>query len=161
MFKSANAKIACVIVAVVWAIVIGGIVVLKWQRHKRDRLRAVALPITIRQAQPIIRAINRYQAERGAPPTSLSALTPKYLRQLPAPGPVSKKGWHYELSPGVGGRASAAGGWALYVRVRDEYSPNIIGGFGDVFVFHPSGKYPDKAYGGMLVPFDDWGYYVE
>ena len=54
------------------------------------------------------------------------------------------------------------GGWELYIKVRDEYSPNFLG-FGDTFVFHPNGEYSHEAYGGILMTFDngEWGYYVE
>jgi hypothetical protein len=34
-------------------------------------------------------------------------------------------------------------------------------GFGNRFVYHPNGEYPRYGYGGVLVRFRDWGYYVE
>jgi hypothetical protein len=125
------------------------------RQHRREQMRAAALPVTIKQAQPIIRAIERYRAANGTLPKSLFILVPKYIQQIPAPGPAAKAGWHYKVNAGW-----QSGGWSLSIKVRDEYSPNAIG-FGDTFVYHPSGKYPNVAYGGGLMPFGQWGYYVE
>lgn len=121
----------------------------------RARMRARALPVTMQRAIPVIRAIERYTGDRGAPPAGLPALVPEYLAGLPPPGPVAEGGWRYERT-GNG----VAGGWTLYVTVRDEYSPNLLG-FGDRFVYHPSNRYPRSGYGGILVRFGRWGYYVE
>lgn len=154
MSKPAVPRVACVIAVFALAAFIVSLA-LSWRQNKRAQMRAAVLPVTIKQAQPIIRAIKRYSKERRALPQSLFVLMPKYIGQIPDAGPAAKNGWHYQVNTGV-----ESGGWALSIKVRDEYSPNIVG-FGDTFVFHPSGRYPDWAYGGGLIPFDKWGYYVE
>jgi hypothetical protein len=127
----------------------------KWRDDGRARLRAKDLPITIQQAQPIIGAIVRFEKDHGNPPPDLNSLVPKYVDRLPNPGPVARDQWAYSQEGGYEGKE-----WSLYVAVRDEYSPNVFG-FGDMFVFHPSGKYEKYAYGGVLMRFGKWGYYVE
>lgn len=154
MSKSAISKIAFVLVGCI-LVVFAASLALSWRQNKRAQMRATALPVTIKQAQSVMRAIERYNREQGTPPQSLSVLVPKYIQQLPDAGPAAKNGWRYET-----GDRYEEGGWALSIRVRDEYSPNIMG-FGDTFVFHPSGKYPNAAYGGGFMPFGKWGYYVE
>jgi hypothetical protein len=133
----------------------GCAVLISLHQCHRESMRAEALPITMAQAAPIIEAIERYCKEHDTPPPDLNVLIPHYLRQLPEAGPIAEDGWHY--SPQT---YEDSGGWTLLVRVRDEYSPNLVG-FGDSFVYHSSGNYPRGAYGGMLMPFGRWGYYVE
>jgi hypothetical protein len=129
-------------------------VYLFWRQKHRDQMRDIALPVTIKQAEPIVDAIQRYSKEQGSPPPSLEALTPRYLQTLPAAGPIAVNGWHYRKEE------PDAGGWSLLVWVREEYSPNLFG-FGDRFVFRSGGRYPTYAYGGVLVPYGKWGYYIE
>jgi hypothetical protein len=121
-------------------------------------MRDAALPVTMKHAAPIITAIKRYSQEHGRPPDGLDSLTPGYLSQLPDAGPVAEDGWHYSTDVD-----EDAGGWTLLVWVRHEYSPNIFG-FGDCFVFRPSGTCPEAGYNGMLLRSSStggWGYYVE
>lgn len=128
---------------------------LSLRQNKRARLRAADLPVTVKNAEPIIAGITRYTREKGKPPPTLAAIVPRYVAKLTNPGPAAKGGWDYYP------RAhSASTGWALAIRVRDEYSPNILG-FGDTFVYHSSGQYDPAAYGGGLRRFGRWGYYVE
>jgi hypothetical protein len=154
MPKSALSQIAVVVLVLLLGVFAASFA-LSQRQNKREQMRATALPVTIKQAQPIIRAIKRYRREKRTFPPSLRALVPTYIGQIPAAGPVAKDGWHYRVTPDW-----QSGGWSLGVRVRDEYSPNIVG-FGDTFVFHPSSTYPNLAYGGALIPLDRWGYYVE
>lgn len=126
-----------------------------WRKRHRENMRATALPITISRSIPIIEAIRTFQRKTGKLPETLDALVPTYLARLPDAGPAAKDGWRFDVDD-----YGNSGGWALYIRVRDEYSPNIMG-FGDTFVYHPSGQYPIAGYGGMLVRFGGWGYYVE
>lgn len=152
-----------VIFFVVWiACAIGGIrgcVYLRERNANRQAMRDAELPVTIKQAAPIVAAIERYVQDHGKPPDTLNSLIPEYLSQLPDAGPVAEDGWHY--STDVDGDA---GGWTLLIWVRDDYSPNIVG-FGDRFVFRPSGNYPQSGYEGVLLPSssssEGWGYYVE
>ena len=142
-----------------------------WSNQRRSQwaeLRARDLPITIKKAELIIMAINRYKKDKKKCPSSLNDLVPRYIERLPDAGAIAKNGWHYRTDKDIAKQTSGvtvsvdeqAGGWVLFVWVRDEYSPNAFG-FGDAFVFHPSGQYPQHGYGGMLVPFRNWGYYIE
>ena len=154
MFKSTVSQTTLVVLVLVLAGFAASFA-LSQRQNRREQMRATALPVTIKQAQPIIRAIERYATENSAPPKSLSSLVPKYIQQISAAGPAAKDGWHYQANSDW-----QSGGWSLSIKVRDEYSPNVMG-FGDTFVFHPSGKYPNTAYGGGLIPFNKWGCYVE
>jgi hypothetical protein len=154
MLKSAASQIAVVLLVLVLAGSAASFALAQRQK-RREQMRVTALPITVKQAQPLIGAIERYRKENSALPKSLSILAPKYIRQIPSAGPAAKGGWHYQVTTDW-----QSGGWSLSIKVRDEYSPNVMG-FGDTFVFHPSGKYPDAAYGGGLRIFGKWGYYVE
>ena len=146
--------IAVVLVALILCIA-GFLGYIQWRYAHRERMRSEALPVTVSQAAPVIEAILQYSRDHGAPPPSLEAVVPRYLKQLPDAGPIAENGWHYTME-----EDADAGGWSLLVWVRDEYSPNVLG-FGDRFVFRPSGKYPKYAYGGVLVLFGRWGYYIE
>jgi hypothetical protein len=127
-----------------------------YRHHTRvERVRPPALRETMQRARPIIGAIHAYTKKHGRPPDQLDALVPTYLRRLPDTGRLASNGWEYTTD----GRREA-GAWSLFVEVRDEFSPNVRG-FGDRFVFHPSGKYAHSDYGGILERFGRWGYYVE
>ena len=129
--------------------------------HLQARLSAVHamrdkdLPVTVKQAAPIIAAIERYIEDHRKPPESLASLMPKDLPQLPDAGPVAENGWHYSTDVD-----EDAGGWTLLIWVRREYSD---GPFTDRFVFRPSGNYPTDGYGGSLLAESsgEWAYYVE
>ena len=123
--------------------------------QQAQRIRPEALRATMQQAEPLITAIKAYTAKQGQPPATLEALIPTYLRQLPTPGSMAKNGWQYLV-----GNRPEAGGWSLFIHVRNEFSPNTWS-FGDVFVFHPSGIYARSDYGGILEPVGRWGYYHE
>lgn len=142
--------------AIVLALLGGFVGWVEWQRAQRAAMRARDLPVTVRASAPIIAAIERHARERGTPPESLQVLVPRYLKSVPPPGPVADSGWMYAVD---GGRTHE--NWRLWVEVRDEYSPNILMGFGDAFVFHPSGQYLRSDYRGILVRVGAWGYYVE
>jgi hypothetical protein len=124
------------------------------QRHRAD-LRSRDVPITTARAGPLIAAIDRYRERNGRPPADLQALVPSYIPRIPDPGPLAIDGWHYRP-----GNDEGSGGWALWVFVREEYSPNVWG-FGDALVYHPSGQYPRAAYRGIRAWVDEWAYYVE
>jgi hypothetical protein len=48
----------------------------------------------------------------------------------------------------------------LFVEVRDEFSPNVLG-FGDRFVFIPATNTLGRITAAFLERFGRWGYYVE
>ena len=149
------ANIAQIALILMFAAVILYVSYLKQMQLTRNRARANELPLTEQRAVPVIEAIQGYIRQHGKPPPSLEALLPTFLKSLPYAGTIAKNGWHYTTN-----EDKQAGGWSLLVWVRNEYSPNI-NGFGDRFVYRPSGQYPPKGYGGILMPVDKWGYYVE
>jgi len=128
-----------------------------WVQHlKAEHIRPAAMQETVVRAQPILRAISDYQKATGHPPETIEALVPTYLNRIPDAGPMAEHGWRFETE-----RRSEAGGWALYVRVRREYSSRYWG-LGDTFVFHPNGRYARYDYSGVLVDrVGRWAYYYE
>jgi hypothetical protein len=125
----------------------------KW--NLRD-VRPRAMQESMQQGEPIIAAIKKYTKAHGKPPPNLNTLIPRYLKSLPAAGPMAKDGWHYEVS-----EEPFKGGWALHVKVPKSMSDNGWLSFGDVFVYHPSERYERYGYGGVLVRNGKWGYYYE
>jgi hypothetical protein len=155
-FKSLFSEILFVL-GILALIIILAFVAWHWRQYKRDRMRHIALPVTIKNGEQLERAIKSYDLKNGSPPEKLSLLLPQYIQKIPGAGAAAKDGWHYKIHSD-----GKFGGWELYIKVRDEYSPNWLG-FGDAFVFHPNGEYSQKGYGGVLMTFADgkWGYYVE
>lgn len=133
--------------------------------------RKAALLETIESAQPLIDALRQYETAHGHPPARLDDLVPSFIGQIPSPGGPAHGEWEYWAST-PGGRIeggkwhrvrldSTAGGWALGIAVRKGFRPVLIYDIGDYFVFHPSGVYPVRAYGGVLERVGSWGYYRE
>lgn len=143
------------IVAALAVVVFGGLTAgYAKERSQRQAARNAALTATVAAAGPLITAIEAHRAKTGAPPPSLAALVPGYLASVPGAGPAAKGGWQYEVDP-------ATREWSLRIEVRGELSPNLWLGFGDTFEYRSSGKYPREAYGGILMSYGKWGYYVE
>jgi len=129
-------------------------VTLKVRRGFVEEERAPELQATMRRAAPLLAAIGEYTQRHGHPPPDLTRIVPEYIPCLPEPGPLAKGGWRYDV-----GKRPIAGGWSLYVMVSRRYSDPT--GFGDVFAYHPSGRYEPAAYGGGLERVGTWGYYHE
>ncbi len=129
----------------------------------RERLSLIST--TMFSARPIIAAIRQYEVERGVAPADLRDLIPDYLAYLPHPGLIasdrgSGDGWHYRRGPGDG----IADRWVLGVNVGSEFDPRPLLNwirFDDMLIYHPTGQYPESAYGGTLERIRDWGYYHE
>lgn len=155
-FKSIFYEIVFVL-GILAIIIVLAFIAWHWRQYNRDQMRHSAFPVTMTNGQQLARAIKSYDREHGSPPEKLSLLLSKYIQQIPDAGAAAKDGWHYQIHTD-----GQFGGWELFIKVRDEYSPNFLG-FGDTFVFHPNGEYARKAYGGVLMTFDngEWGYYVE
>jgi hypothetical protein len=123
-----------------------------WKNERLPELRR-----TIRDAAPIIAAIRKHEKDHGKPPEKLQELVPRYLSAVPRPGEIARSiNWDYESENPLHGER-----WQLGVPVRRDFCPRCGYSFGDMFVYHPSGKYPRAAYGGILEKVDDWGYYHE
>jgi hypothetical protein len=127
------------------------------QREQRIEAHRGGVIYTMARARPIVRAIDAYTRQNGKPPARLEALQPRHLKFVPSPGPMARNRiWFYEV-----GKRREAGDWALGVDVAREYTPQGWTSFGDVFVYHPSGRYRREDYGGVLERIRDWGYYHE
>lgn len=77
------------------------------------------LPTLERTSAPIIAALDRFTAERGAPPAKLDELVPDYLPALPATEYPGDPSFHLEAwQPD----RSQLPGWALYVNCEPPVS---------------------------------------
>lgn len=161
--RKTSAPVAIAILLLIAGVPLGGVPLwILWQQRHREQMRSVVLPVTMRQAEPIVTAIHHYVQQHHVPPSTLEALVPRYLTRLPDAGPAALDGWHYTVTSPEITAHWAVGDWTLSVQVRQQYSPNIVFGFGDTFVLHSSGQYPQTGYGGGLwKQIGKWGYYVE
>jgi hypothetical protein len=143
------------------AAVVVGLMTGWWRRQQVDATwvrRRAALRTTIAHAQPILGALRRHAAERGRPPQSLAALVPRYLRELPVPGPGTTEPWQYWTGSAVRWKPGL-GPWALGIHLDSGFCPYAPGSGGDYFVYHPLGGYPPLGYQGVLERIEGWGYY--
>ena len=128
------------------------------------QLRLAEVADVQQRAQPIIDAIARYRDDHTSPPARLSDLVPRYLPQLPVPGPVARDGaWFYTTpsSPKPCAFCPKGESWVLGIWVRHDFDPRNPWSFGDNLVYLPSGNYPHSGWGGILDRVADWGYYCE
>ncbi|MBX9788879.1 MAG: hypothetical protein K2Y37_08170 [Pirellulales bacterium] len=107
-----------------------------------------------RRSQPLISAIQRFEKDQSAPPTTLEDLVPKYLPAVPTTGMMAYPRFVYHT--GAEARKDYAGNpWALSV-----FTPS--GGFNfDQILYFPRQNYPVHGYGGSLERVDDWAYVHE
>ena len=125
-----------------------------WER-RLNQLESVAAT-----AQPAIKAIRAYEAQRGSPPTSLAAIA----TTLPPPSAevAMKPTWGFGAPGTIRTFPTApSDNWALGIDVRSDFCPRCGVSFGDTFVYHSDGNYPKYLYGGVLERVGDWGYYHE
>jgi hypothetical protein len=102
------------------------------------------------RAAPVVAAIERFERERGQPPSSIEQLVPHYLPSLPAGIPK------FEIVAGdVAARDYYGNRWVLFANV-----PTGMINW-DVFLYFPNGQYPDKGYGGWLERIGAWAYVHE
>lgn len=101
-------------------------------------------------AKPLVEAIARHQEETGTFPDKVQDLVPRWLDRVPRP----PGGRPIELIQ----KPDDEFGQPWRIRIDAGKTP---GSFGDWFVFHPTGDYPQSGYGGLLVRMGDWGYYYE
>jgi len=102
---------------------------------------------------PLVEAIRAYERDRGAPPTDLRQLVPGYLGAVPGTGMAACPDYVY--TRGEVARKISGCEWMLEV----PCSSGILNW--DVFVYFPSGEYPDRGWGGWLEPIGDWAYVHE
>lgn len=170
MTKAPRHRVAAVWLVGIGLALVGAVYTIRVLREQWEG-RKPELIETIRSAQPLIGAIRAFQAANGHPPARLDDLVPSFIGRIPSPAGPAAGGWEYWTST-AGGRTEGgkwhrvqldrkAGGWALGIAVRKGFRPYLIYDIGDYFVFHPSGDYSARAYGGVLERVDGWGYYHE
>lgn len=117
------------------------------QNQQRQELRVQAIHLTLHRAAPLLQAIQRYQRDQGRLPTHLHALVPKYLAQLPEPGPLSETlGWGYQ--------SLTRERWLLDLSVN----PALAIGEGDRFLYYSDGNYYQDDEYMITEHFGSWLY---
>lgn len=103
------------------------------------------------RSQPLIKAIEKFVADEGHPPSTLQELIPKYFSKIPKTGMPAYPKYNYSTE------ASRWHGnpWVLYINCTS-------GGVNfDRFIYFPKQNYPDKGYGGSLERVGKWAYVHE
>ncbi len=128
--------------------------------ERAERKLDAAMLDTIQAAEPIVEAIERYEAERLRPPDSLESLSPRYLRYVPEAATARERQWYYSPYNKESPEQSGGDRWVLGIEVSNDRSPNRFG-FGDYLVYQPKSNYPAACYGGMLWKrYGKWAYYL-
>jgi hypothetical protein len=95
----------------------------------------------IANGRPLTEAIQKFAAEHGAPPQSLSQLVPRYLPKLPETGTFNYP--EFEIKVCDRGDGNCFGDrWMIYANAKDS----LVRGFSgcDQYIFAPSGQYPNE-----------------
>lgn len=119
--------------------------------YLRSEVRNAQLHQVIERGQPLIDAIQAYDAKNGQPPPSLNDLVPEYIDQIPGTGIGAWPEFHYSV-----GKPNAFDGNDWVLRVQ----PPCVAGF-DQFFYFPRQNYPEKGYGGGIERIGTWGYVHE
>jgi hypothetical protein len=89
--KSRRAWLAVSAVGVLWVLALPII------RYTRWPLRQTTLARVAERAEPLVQAINKYVADKSAPPATLDALVPEYLAAIPETGVPLSPQFEYGL----------------------------------------------------------------
>ena len=141
-----------------------------WQRRRLliwDERKSELLAFT-NKAEPLIGALEDYNKEHGTYPDRLEQLVPQFIAQIPVPSSllcrdarVRGESWIYYLKPIDGECRALDLPYDLSFDVRHGFCPKCMVSFGDVFAFHPTGRYLREAHGSVLERIGKWGYYHE
>ena len=112
-------------------------------------VRAAGFRMAAQRAEPVVRAVEQYVEDNGAPPDSRTDLVPRYLQSLPSRVPP------LELVTGKDAARYGGNQWVLRASV-----PTGIINF-DQFVYFPNQQYPRAGFGGWLQRIDAWAYVHE
>ncbi len=112
-----------------------------------DALRMKGFEYAAERADPLVRAIERFEQERGAPPSTLSALVPGYIDAIPDRLP--------ELTIEVGPKVALGDRWMLHASCASGFLN------WDAFIYLPGQQYPKHALGGILQRVGTWAYVHE
>ncbi|HBJ85422.1 MAG TPA: hypothetical protein DDZ88_16400 [Verrucomicrobiales bacterium] len=105
------------------------------------------------RSSDLVAAIQHYENAKGAPPPSLDALVPEFLKAVPGTGMAAYPTYRYRI--GDDARRFAQNPWVLWVSTPS-------GGVNfDEFMYFPLQNYPQRGYGGSLQRIGDWAYLHE
>ncbi len=117
-------------------------------------VRRAGMQAFAERSRTLIAAIEKYERDHAAAPSSLNDLIPDYLDAVPSTGMMAYPEYHYY----VGAEAQHPydqNPWVLVV-----YTPG--GGINfDMMLYFPRQNYPKHGYGGWLEPIDNWAYVHE
>jgi len=124
-------------------------------RFSRD-LRTHAFFELAERSAPLVEAISQFEADHGLPPNRLQDLVPGYLEAVPSTGMGAYPQFEYLGRQGkeefLGAPWPEGNSWILYVETPS-------GGINwDLFIYFPSGQYPDYAYSSRLERIGAWAY---
>jgi hypothetical protein len=105
-----------------------------------------------RNSEPLIAAIERYEAAHGRPPAELKDLVPNEIERIPRTGIGVFPDFQYFSNQPYRYDGNS---WVLIVE-----PPSFIMGFDQVLYF-PKQNYPEHGYGGMLERIGKWAYVHE
>jgi hypothetical protein len=113
-----------------------------------EALRMHGFALAAERAEPLVAAMDRYIADRGKPPSSLTVLVPQYLASMPDGLPPLR----IESDPNA---THSGKQWMLIA-----YSS--AGPFNwDTFVYLPEQDYPAHFHGGSVQRLGKWAYVHE
>lgn len=116
-------------------------------------IRRFALEQVMARAEPLIAAIQMYEAAQGRPPAELVALVPEYLPNIPTPGIGTSPEFYYRRPAPEDDLEGNA--WML------DVMPPVIGIGFDRFIYLPKQNYPHRGWGGVLERMGTWAYVHE
>ncbi|MCZ6598532.1 MAG: hypothetical protein O7B99_12895 [Planctomycetota bacterium] len=116
------------------------------------KVRARSFRALAERSQPLVDAIARYHRHQDFPPSSLAALVPEYLDEIPGTGIDPYPEYRY-LVLEEGSRFETP--WEL----RVPCGRGLLNW--DVFVYWPSEEYPSAMYGGTVERMGAWAYVHE
>ena len=113
------------------------------------------------RARPLVDALERFRRDHGRYPASLAVLAPDYLRRLPSTGMLGSPDFRYARADPQD--HTGRGGWLAEQHAGYDLSVSCSWGFVNFDSMHywPSGKYPERAWGGVTEKVDGWVYVHE
>lgn len=137
------------VLGILAVIVVGGFLGVSIGRQLRMR----AFESLAARSHTHVKAIQRYEHEQGAPPSSLEDLTPHWLDAVPTTGMGGYPDYEYFIRKDS---ARFEGNpWVLRV---EAFGPGMKW---DTFLYFPNQNYPKFGYGGRLEKVDGWAYVHE
>lgn len=118
-----------------------------------DKIRMSAFYNLASKSKPLVSAIHEFTNQTGLPPSSLDALVPDYINEIPKTGMMAYSKYRYYV--GEDAIRYEGNPWVLRV-----FTPS--GGINfDEFMYFPLQNYPERGYGGSFQKIQDWAYLHE